>query len=285
MHWDVSPVMLQLGGLTIFWYGFLFTLGLLATVFFGHRVFVLRGLEERHASNLTFWTIAGLFLGAHVFDVVFYNWSAFIENPAILLNLRHGLSSHGGAVGVVVAVLAYARLYRLDFHRFADGVLLAAVWLVPSIRLGNFFNSEVVGLPTDMPWGVVFVQLGETQARHPVQLYEATMGVGLLVLSSWLHRRHRHRLRKGATIYIVLGSYFAIRTVLELFKERQAISPDFPLTMGQLMSLPGAMICGFMLWWRRPVVVPLGDPDAGDPRPLGATAPIGAPEPDADASD
>ncbi len=281
MHWNPDPLMLQLGQLAVFWYGFLFTCGLFATIWMGHRFFVERGLEERHASNMTFWLIAGLFIGAHLGELFFYNWDAFMAKPAIVFDPRIGLSSHGGAVGVITVVLVYARVYRIDVHRLSDAVTLAAVWLFPFIRTGNFMNSEVVGRPTDMPWGVVFVQLGESQARHPSQLYEAALGVTLIVSSFYVHRRYRHRLRKGVTSHLILGSYFAIRFLLEFFKERQAVSPDFPLNMGQLLSAPGALAFGALVWFRRPILVEPGSEDAADPRPEGATDPIGA-APDAD---
>lgn len=283
MHWNADPVMLRLGALTIYWYGFLFTLGLLATVWMAHRFFVERGLEEKHASNLTFWTLAGLFLGAHVIDVVFYNWSTFVANPAVLLDFRFGLSSHGGAIGVISALLLYARLYRLDFHRLADAITLAAVWLFPFIRTGNFINSEVVGRPTDMPWGVVFESVGLYEPRHPSQLYEAALGITLIATGMWLHRRHRHHLRKGATSYLLLGSYFTVRFMLEFFKDHQTDAEDglpFGLTMGQLLSLPGTVIFGALVWWRRPLVVEPGSPDAADPRPPGSTHLIGEAEPE-----
>lgn len=280
MHWNPDPVLLRLGGLTIFWYGALFTAGLFATVLMAHRYFVQRGLEERHASNLTFWTIGGLFLGAHVLDVLVYNWSAFIADPSIMFRFDRGLSSHGGAVGVVLAVILYTRLYKVDFNRIADGIMLGAVWMFAFIRTGNFINSEVVGMPTTMPWGVIFDATGLPEPRHPSQLYEAALGISLIGLGTVLHRRWRWRLRKGATFYLMLGTYFSVRFCLEFFKERQAVAPGFPLNMGQLLSLPGALACWGMLWARRPVLVEPGDPDAADPRPPGSTAIIGAPEPE-----
>ncbi len=244
------------------WYGLLFSLGLLATVVVGHKVFPPHGFEEKHASNLTFALFAGLFIGAHTFDVLFYNWSTFVANPKILLDPRIGLSSHGGAVGCVIAGGLYAKFAKLPFARLADAVMLAAVWLFPPIRLGNFFNSEVVGRPTDMPWGIVFDGAGLPEPRHPVQLYEMALGITLIVVSLWLHK-HRARLKTGAIFYGLLGSYFAIRFFLEFFKEYQAVSPHFPLTMGQMLSLPGAVICLGLLWRRRPILVP-ADSDRGD---------------------
>lgn len=283
MHWNPDPVMLRVGALAVYWYGFLFTAGLFATVWMGHRFFVERGLEEKHASNLTFWLLAGLFIGAHVIDVVFYNWSTFVANPAVLFDFRFGLSSHGGAIGVISALYLYARLYRLDFHRVADAITLAAVWLFPFIRVGNFINSEVVGRVTDVPWGVVFEGVGLLQPRHPSQLYEAALGTTLIITGMWLHRRHRHRLRKGATSYLLLGSYFTVRFLLEFFKDHQVVAEQglpLGLNMGQLLSLPGAVIFGALLWWRRPLLVPAGDPEASDPRPPGSKALIGQRQPE-----
>jgi prolipoprotein diacylglyceryl transferase len=270
VHWNPDPVMLQLGALTVHWYGFFFSLGLLATVIIGHRVFPPHGFAEKHASNLTFALFAGLFIGAHTFDVFFYNWSTFLANPRMLLDPRIGLSSHGGAVGVITAGALYARYAKLPFHRLADAVILPAIWLVPLVRLGNFFNSEVVGRPTDLPWGVIFEGAGLPEPRHPSQLYEMILGVGLIALSLAMHRR-RERLRVGTLFYGLLGLYFTIRFCLEFFKEYQAISPQFPLTMGQLLSLPGVVICFGMLWWRRPIVVPAGS-ERGEAEPAGLDA-------------
>jgi phosphatidylglycerol---prolipoprotein diacylglyceryl transferase len=279
VHWDPDPAMLRWGALTVYWYGFLFTVGLFATVWTGHRFFVERGLAEKHASNLTFWLLAALFLGAHVLDVVVYNWSTFIASPAVIFDFRFGLSSHGGAIGVIATLFLYARAYRLDFYRFADAVTLAAVWMFPFIRVGNFINSEVVGLPTTMPWGVIFDATGLPEPRHPSQLYEAALGTTLIITGVWLHRRWRHRLRKGATSFLLLGGYFTVRFLLEFCKERQSESDGLPLVLGQLLSLPGTVVFGALLWWRRPLLVPPGDPQAADPRPAGATALIGEPEP------
>jgi len=244
--------MLQFGSFAIAWYGFFFALGLLVTIWVGHRVFVQRGLEEKHASNLTFATIAGLFIGAHLFDVFFYNFDKFLIDPSIVLDPRRGLSSHGGAAGVVLAMVIYARVMKLEFHRVADGVILAAIWLIPAVRMGNFFNSEVVGRPTSLPWGIIFTNAGLPTPRHPSQLYEVLMGVVIISFAFWLHRR-RNRVRVGATFYLTLGIYFSIRFLLEYFKEYQAISPSFPLTMGQMLSLPGAAACFGALWVIKPI--------------------------------
>jgi len=252
VEWAPNPVMFQLGSFAIRWYGFFFFIGLLTTIWVGHRVFVQRGIEEVHASNVTLVTVAGLFIGAHLFDVFFYNWDAFLADPSIVFGFRKGLSSHGGVAGVIIGVIVYVRIKRLDFHRVMDAVMLAAVWLIPTVRMGNFFNSEVVGRTTDMPWGIRFLNAGLTEPRHPSQLYEVLMGVVVISVAFWLHK-HRDRVRRGVTFYLPLGIYFTIRFFLEFFKEYQAVSPNFPLTMGQLLSLPGAIVCFGAVWIMRPI--------------------------------
>jgi phosphatidylglycerol---prolipoprotein diacylglyceryl transferase len=268
VHWNPDPVLFIIGPLVVHWYGFLFTLGLLATFWVGHERFKQRGLEEKDASNLSFILMIALFVGAHVGYFVFYRPGELLRNPAVLFDFRQGLASHGGGIGVVVAVWAYARWRKVDFRDYADAVMLSAVWLFPFIRVGNFFNSEIVGRPTDLPWGVVFEAAGFTQPRHPVQLYEAAMNVALIGMSIWLHR-NRATLTKGATCLILMALYFTGRFSLEFVKEFQDMEDGQWWTRGAQLSLPPAVICWALLWWIRPVFVPArpSDPIAEPPTP------------------
>jgi phosphatidylglycerol---prolipoprotein diacylglyceryl transferase len=254
VYWSPDPVFFVIGPLVVHWYGFLFTLGLMASIWVGHERFKQRGLPEKDASNLSLVLFVATFLGAHVGYFVFYRPGELLSDPSVLLDVRRGLSSHGGGVGVIVAGWAYVRWRKADFREYADAVTLAAVWLFPFIRLGNFFNSEIVGRPTDLPWGVVFANVGLMEPRHPVQLYEAVMNVGLIGVSIWLHRE-RARLAKGATILILLGLYFTGRFGFEFLKEFQDMDAGQTWTRGAQLSLPPALACWVLLWWIRPVFV------------------------------
>ncbi len=267
MHWNPDPLLFVIGPLAVHWYGFLFTLGLLVTIWMGHERFKQRGLPEDDASNLSFILPVALFVGAHLGYIVFYRFGDVLRDPSLLFDFRQGLASHGGGIGILVAVYAYARYKKADFRDYADAVMLAAIWLFPFIRVGNFFNSEIVGRPTDLPWGVIFDRTGLPEPRHPVQLYEAAMNVGLIGLSIWLNER-RARLKKGATILILLALYFTGRFFFEFTKEYQEMDAGQWLTRGAQLCLPPAIVCWALLFRMRPVFLrpqeaATRQPDAG----------------------
>ena len=246
-HWDVERVLFHLGPLEIRTYGVLFAAGLLVTIYMMERAFRDRRLPEKHAGALSLILPIGLIIGAHLVHLIFYEPRSILENPVRIIEVGTGLASHGGGLGVALALLWFTRRHGVSWHRYADAVVLGAVWMIAFVRIGNFFNSEIVGRATDVPWGVVFVQLGEDFPRHPSQLYEAILGIALIGLAMFMHGK-RNRLRDGAMLYTLLGLYFAVRFGLEYFKEYQAqsLNPEFPLTMGQLLSGPIALLCGYM---------------------------------------
>lgn len=251
-HWDVERVLFQLGAFEIRYYGLLFAAGLLVSVHMMRRSFRDRGLPEKHASALSLILPIGMLVGAHLIHLIFYEPRSIIENPVRILEVGRGLASHGGGLGVALALLWFTRRHGVSWHRYADAVIIGAVWMIAFVRIGNFFNSEIVGRATDVPWGVVFPQLGEDFPRHPSQLYEAILGIALIGLATFMHRK-RDYFRDGATLYTLLAIYFGVRFGLEYFKEYQAqtLTPEFPLTMGQLLSGPVALFCGTMALFSR----------------------------------
>ena len=125
--------------------------------------------------------------------------------------------------------------------------MLAAVWVFPWVRIGNFMNSEIYGRPTDVPWAVVFDSVSPLP-RHPTQLYEAALGFLLIAVSVWLDRKQARRLRPGALFLILLGLYFFWRFLVEFFKEYQTLDgAQAALTMGQWLSLPIFSLCALVL--------------------------------------
>ena len=248
MRWDVDPVLIDFGPAAIRWYGFFFVVGLLLSIRALEKTFKRRGLPREHAYSLSLWLPIGMIVGAHLGHLIFYDPKGLLD-PMKLIKIGYGLASHGGAAGVLLALLFFCRRKRVGFHRYADAAMVAAVWLFPWVRLGNFFNSEIYGLPTDRPWGVIFLRSHETVARHPSQLYEALLGVALILVGVWLDRRWK-KIPVGATLYGVLLIYFCARFLLEYFKEWQVFSEGFPLRMGQILSLPAALACLLLLLWR-----------------------------------
>ncbi|MFW5741201.1 MAG: prolipoprotein diacylglyceryl transferase, partial [Myxococcota bacterium] len=252
MEWNFDPVAIDFGIKILFWdgkirwYGICFMLGLLLGASELTRALGRRGLPKEHANSLLVWVPVGMILGAHFVHLLFYEPRSFIENPRRIIEIGLGLASHGGGLGSIIATYLFTRKHKLDFHKYLDVVLTGAVFVIPAVRIGNFFNSEIYGRVTDLPWGVVFVQRGLTEPRHPSQLYEAFIGFVLLGITLYLDRKKRHRLRDGALFYTILTLYFLSRFFIEWVKEYQALSPSFPFTMGQLLSVPFILFLGYM---------------------------------------
>jgi phosphatidylglycerol---prolipoprotein diacylglyceryl transferase len=243
MRWNIDPVLFKFGFLQVRWYGLFFATGILLGARAITRVFEDRHLKKEDAERLTIWLVIGMILGAHFIHLAFYEPESFVDNPRRIIEIGVGLASHGGALGAILALFLFCRRYRLDFFRHADASIVAALWVAPWVRIGNFFNSEIVGRPTDVPWGIIFERRGFTTPRHPSQLYEALAGFALLAFAVWLNAKYRDRLRAGATLFLLLLVYFIIRFSLEFFKAYEAIDPSSPLTMGQYLSLPFLLLC------------------------------------------
>jgi phosphatidylglycerol:prolipoprotein diacylglycerol transferase len=167
--------------------------------------------------------------------------------------LGSGLASHGGGLGCVLAVYFFARRFgrgiSLGFHHYADAVMVTSIWVYPFVRLGNFFNSEIVGRPTDGPFGVVFERY-YSEPRHPVVLYEAAMYFAEIAFAIWLQKRYARRVRNGVFFYGLLMTHFTLRFIAEFFKESQGVDEGWPyhLNMGHALSAPIVLGCAFMLF-------------------------------------
>jgi len=278
MTWNIDPILFELGPLEIRWYGLFFAFGLLLAVNRLTKSFRDRNIPEEQAATLSLLLPLGMIIGAHLIHLIFYEPESFWKNPRRIIEIGYGLASHGGGLGVAVALWLYVRRKGGSYLRYLDAVMIAAVWLFPWVRIGNFFNSEIVGRATDLPWGVVFERRGEDFARHPVQLYEALAGFALVGIGEWMDRQ-RGRWPRGVPFFTLLGLYFAYRFLLEYTKEYQVLAPGFPLTMGQLLSLPPLLLSVGFIWARRNAPV---EPDPPPAKP--ADAPKDQPPPRASAA-
>ena len=262
LAWDTDPVAFHFGKFPIRWYTLLF----LAGIVIAERVITYtmkrQGLPREHVGPLVLYTLAGTILGAHLGHHLFYEPQALLDDPARLLKIGKGLASHGGAIGGVLGVLVFAKRYNVDWFRYTDIATFGFYWAIPLVRIGNFFNSEIYGRPTDLPWGVVFVREELTEPRHPSQIYEALVGLAILLVCLWLVHRFRDRLAPGLLMFLMPGLYCTTRFFIEIVKEYQTVSPAFPLTMGQLLSVPVALFCGLVIWRKKLYVI----------RPPGRTA-------------
>jgi prolipoprotein diacylglyceryl transferase len=245
--------------LEIRYYGLFFAIGLLLGARAMPLYFERWGFPRRHGEALTLWTPIGMILGAHLVHLIFYEPESFIHNPIRILQIGSGLASHGGGLGAILAVIFFTRRHGVSPIRYMDPAMCAATWVIPWVRVGNWFNSEIVGREWDGPWAVRFprhdcpgypdvISVCDAPTRHPSQVYEAILAFAMVGLAVYLQRKWRNRLRPGAILFILLGYYFTTRFCVEYVKELQA-GTDVPmLTMGQILSLPIVLVSGYMLF-------------------------------------
>lgn len=241
--WDVHPVLFQLGDLQIRYYGVFYAIGVMMIFWSAFYFFRLKGLDEDDLNSASIVMIIGLILGAHWTHILFYEPRSIIDNPVRIIEFGKGLASHGGGVGALLALWLYCRYKKVPFFRYCDPIAAGAFWIVPTVRFGNFFNSEIVGRVTDGTWGVIFARRGLLEPRHPSQLYEAAIGIFIVVFTTLFYRAYHRRLRPGAILFMMTGMYAVTRFGIEYYKEYQTVSESFPLTMGQMLSVPLVLFC------------------------------------------
>lgn len=251
--WDVSPEIFSLGPLTIRWYGPLFAGGFLLGYFIVRKIFFQEKASEEWLDKLLVYLIVGTVIGARLGHVFFYGWDYYqdhlIEIPMIW---KGGLASHGGLIGLMVTFWLYARnvskksiFWAMD--RVAAQVALAGFM----IRLGNLFNSEILGNFTGTDYGLQFVLVDGPNAlpRHPAQLYESLAYLAIFGIMSLLFWKTNLRWKKGFLSGMLITLIFVARLLLEQFKIEQAdTNSEFVtsmleiMTMGQWLSIPAILL-------------------------------------------
>lgn len=238
--WDTGPVIFHLGPLPIRYYSLLFAATFLCGFFIVRWIYREEGKPDEDVDRLLTFTIIGTVVGARLGHCLFYDPGYYLSNPLEILKVwKGGLASHGGAIGIFAAIYLYTRqrpdqpyLWILD--RVAVVTALGGLF----IRLGNFFNSEILGRPADVPWAVTFLRY-DAVPRHPAQLYESlTYGI-LFVALLGIYRRLRAATPHGLLLGLFLSAGFTARFFIEFVKMRQAAyGQDNPLSVGQWLSLP-----------------------------------------------
>jgi prolipoprotein diacylglyceryl transferase len=247
----MDPEIFALGPLRPRYYGVLF----LAAFYVGYYVARWmyrregRGLED--LDRLLLYMMGGAVIGARLGHCFFYDPSYYLLNPVEIIKVwRGGLASHGGALGIALSLWLYSRPrpdqpYLWVFDHMAVPTALGGFF----IRLGNFFNSEILGVPTTAPWAIVFSRY-DSLPRHPAQLYESLAYMAIFWILVALYRWGQGRLADGYLIGSFFVLVFGVRFFIEFVKERQAAyGHDLPLTVGQWLSIP-VVLAGAVLFLR-----------------------------------
>jgi len=273
--WDPPRAMLPwnipLLNRPILWYGFFFALGFFLAYFF--LVYLLQGyfdqdpsLEKKEnplkakllAEKTLFYAVIGTLIGARLGDVLFYqDWRFWTKDPLSIFRIwEGGLSSHGGSLGVLLAFwLVFQRSKKtyttLTFLRLLDLVCIPIGMVGGCIRIGNFFNQEILGICTTVPWAVIFLHPADGSSvcpRHPAQLYEAFVYFVTSFVLWRLWKKDPGLSRQGRLIGLFLMGVFGARILIECVKEEQSAWMAFShVTMGQWLSIPFLLLGLFML--------------------------------------
>jgi phosphatidylglycerol---prolipoprotein diacylglyceryl transferase len=241
--WDVSPELIRIGNFSIRWYGMLFALGFLIGYFFFQHVFKKENVPLHLIDKLALYIIIGAVAGARLGHCLFYQPDYYLANPIeILMIWRGGLASHGGALGIIISLGLFLKKYKsLSFLWLLDRIAVPTALAGCFIRIGNLFNSEILGAPSNAPWAFIFVQRPDIDPvpRHPAQLYEAGAYLLIFILLYLLYRKLGAQTKHGLLIGLFFILVFSARFIIEFFKEIQVpFEEGLTLNMGQLLSIP-----------------------------------------------
>jgi phosphatidylglycerol:prolipoprotein diacylglycerol transferase len=250
LHWSPDPELVNIFGVSIRYYGVLFASGLMLCVYTLGKIYKKENIPAEYLDKLTTYCVVGVIIGARLGHCLFYEPAYYLANPIEILKIwQGGLASHGGILGLLTAMYIYSRKTKHSMIDTTDLVTVVAGIAFACIRLGNFMNSEIIGVATDKPWAVVFERV-DNIPRHPAQLYEAIAYLLVFVVLITLYRTNRAKLKNG--FFFGLGSFlfFTARFLIEFVKIDQVdFEQGMTLNMGQLLSIPFILVgIGFVIY-------------------------------------
>ena len=252
--WNPDLEAFRLGPLAFRWYSLCWLVGLLLAYLVVKRLYKEQQIKEELFEPLFIYCFLGILIGARLGHCIFYqpdyyltSWKGFIE---MLLPIHidqygswhmtgyQGLASHGGTLGLILALLLYVKKTGVGLWRVLDNIAIATGTTACFIRLGNLMNSEIIGKPTDLPWAFVFERV-DMLPRHPGQLYEAIAYALLFIVMCYIYRKKSHLVGTGFYFGLCLTYIFTFRFFIEYTKEvQEAFEASLPIDMGQILSLP-----------------------------------------------
>ena len=264
IYWNPDPELINLGFISLRWYSLCFMIGILLAYVLMGRSFRRAQLTEQQFEQFTLYIILGMILGMRLGHFLFYEPWALVERPwEVILPISltpnfhfvgyQGLASHGGAIGVLLAVFLFVKRFpTVSFWYLLNQLALVAPLLGALIRTGNLMNSEIIGRPTEVPWAFIFIRVDDLP-RHPAQLYEALSYFAIFWILQYAYRKPWFQ-QKGRLFAISLVLLFTARFVIEFFKENQVpFEQGLALNMGQVLSIPFVLIGILILTFRRSV--------------------------------
>lgn len=252
--WNPDLVAVHIGGFSLRWYALCWLVGLLAAYFIVKRLYKEQNIKPELFDPLFIYCFVGILIGSRLGHCLFYEPGYFLSSGRhiveMLLPIRfmadgswrftgyEGLASHGGTIGLIIALWLYVRHTKVNLWRVLDNVAIATPVTACCIRIGNLMNSEIIGKVTDVPWAFVFERV-DMMPRHPGQLYEALAYAVFFVVGWVLYRRRPERVGTGFFFGLCIALIFTARFFIEFTKDiQESFEASMALNMGQLLSLP-----------------------------------------------
>ena len=252
--WNPDLVAFQLGPISIFWYSLCWLLGLVAASLIVKRLYKEQKIKPELFDPLFIYCFLGILIGMRLGHCLFYQPDYFLSSGRHIVEMilpihfmpdgswkfigYKGLASHGGTIGLIIALWLYVRRTKINIWRVLDNVAIATPITACCIRLGNLMNSEIIGKATDVPWAFIFERV-DMIPRHPGQLYEAIAYAVFFFIGWYLYRKHPERVGTGFFFGLCITLIFTARFFIEFTKDIQvSFETSMVLNMGQLLSIP-----------------------------------------------
>lgn len=251
INWNADPEIFTIFGREIRWYGLLFATSFMVSYYILLKIFKKEGIKQDILDKLTMYVFIGTLLGARLGHCLFYEPAFYLKHPLEILYVwKGGLASHGAAIGITLSLYLFARKQKKTFLWVFDRITMVVPLAGAFVRLGNLMNSEIVGKPTDLPWGFVFKRLGENFTRHPSQLYEAMACIIIFVILYTLFTKKQYYKKQGFISGLFLVLLFGSRFFIEFTKNIQVdFEQNMALDMGQLLSIPFVLVGSFLIFY------------------------------------
>ena len=205
-----------------------------------NKIFKNENLDKAVLDRLTIYMVIGVMVGMRLGHCLFYEPGYYLRHPVEILKIWHGgLASHGGAIGILIALWLFKRKEKKDYFWILDRIAIVAALCSFLIRMGNLMNSEIYGVETTLPWGFVFLRNHEVVPKHPTQIYEGLAYLLIFFLLYYLYWRKKGEHYQGMLVSLVCILVFTSRFFIEFVKEDQvAFEATMKLNMGQWLSIP-----------------------------------------------
>lgn len=267
IHWNPDIFLFHMGSFGVRWYSLCWAIGLFSVYLLEHKLFREQRIPEEKFDPLVFYCFFGILIGARLGHCLFYEPGYFLSTPTHMLEMivpaklgadgswhftgYEGLASHGGTLGLIIALLLYVRHSGVKLLTVLDNIAIVTPICACAIRLGNLMNSEIIGKVTDVPWAFIFERV-DMLPRHPGQLYEALCYALFFGIHWFFYRRRPEKVGTGFFFGLCLFLIFTARIFIEYTKENQVDFENGMLfNMGQLLSVPFVLLGAWSMWRSR----------------------------------